>query len=84
VDVAGDAVLQVTLTGAGYPYDTGVEEYAGGPLTGSDTSVVTEVVWDATFEGTSSAFVGTAAQTPFRVYALTNPARVVVEVAHAG
>jgi hypothetical protein len=84
VDVAGDAVLQVTLTGAGYPYDTGVEEYAGGPLTGSDTSVVTEVVWDATFEGTSSAFVGTAAQNPFRVYALTNPARVVVEVAHAG
>ena len=29
VDVAGDAVLQVTLTGVGYPYDTGVEEYSG-------------------------------------------------------
>ena len=29
VDVAGHAVLQVTITGAGYPYDTGVEEFAG-------------------------------------------------------
>ena len=60
VEVAGDAVLQVTLTGVGYPYDTGVEEYAGGPLTAADTEVVTEVVFDATYEGTTVAFVGTA------------------------
>jgi hypothetical protein len=84
VDVAGDAVLQVTLTGAGYPYATGVEEYAGPSLTGSGTSVVTEVVWDATFEGTSVAFVGAGAENPFRVYALENPSRVVLEVAHSG
>jgi len=84
VDVAGNAVLQVTVTGAGYPYDTGVEEYAGGPLTGSGTSAVTEVVWNATFEGTSLAFIGTTGENPFRVYALSDPARVVVEVAHAG
>ncbi len=73
VEVAGDAVLQVTLTGMGYPYDTGVEEYAGGPLTADETQVVTEV-----------AFVGTAGRTPFRVYALESPARVVVEVADVG
>src|SRR5215212_5610157 len=84
VDVAGNAVLQVTVTGAGYPYDTGVEEYAGGPLTGSGTTAVTEVVWNATFEGTSLAFIGTTAKNPFRVYALSDPARVVVEVASAG
>ena len=55
----GDAVLQVTLTGAGYPYDTGVEEFsASGPVSASDTEVVTEVVFDATFEGTTVAFVG--------------------------
>ena len=84
VDVPGDAVLQVTLTGAGYPYDTGLEEYAGGPLSATDTEVVTEVVFDATYEGTTVAFVGTASRTPFRVYALENPARVVVEVADAG
>jgi hypothetical protein len=84
VEVAGEAILQVTLTGAGYPYDTGVEEYSGGPLTAADTEVVTEVVFDATYEGTTVAFVGTSGRTPFRVYALENPARVVVEVADAG
>ncbi|RFU23204.1 AMIN-like domain-containing (lipo)protein [Geodermatophilus marinus] len=82
VEVAGDAVLQVTLTGVGYPYDTGVEEWAGpDPLPGSGTTVVTEVAWDATFEGTSVAFVGASAQVPFRVYALEGPTRVVVELA---
>jgi hypothetical protein len=82
VDVAGDAVLQVSLTGAGYPYATGVPEYsARGPLTAADTEVVTEVVFDATFEGTTMAFVGTKTQAPFRVYLLQNPTRVVVEVA---
>lgn len=82
VDVAGDAVLQVALTGAGYPYATGVTEYsATGPLTAGDTEVVTEVVFDATFEGTTMAFVGTKTQAPFRVYLLQNPTRVVLEVA---
>jgi hypothetical protein len=84
LDVAGDAVLQVTLTGAGYPYETGVEEFSGPALTGSGTSAVTEVVYDATFEGTSVAFVGTGGKNPFRVYALENPTRVVLEVAHSG
>jgi hypothetical protein len=82
VEVAGEAVLQVTVTGVGYPYDTGVEEWAGpNPLPGNGTQTVTEVVWDATFEGTSVAFVGTRGQAPFRVYALEDPTRVVVEVA---
>ncbi|MEX5720745.1 AMIN-like domain-containing (lipo)protein [Geodermatophilus maliterrae] len=82
VDVAGDAVLQVTVTGAGYPYDTGVEEYAGpDPLPGQGTATVTEVAFDATFEGTTVAFVGTRAQAPFRVYLLEDPSRIVVEVA---
>ncbi|MFW3171748.1 AMIN-like domain-containing (lipo)protein [Geodermatophilus sp. CPCC 206100] len=85
VEVAGEAVLQVTLTGMGYPYDTGVEEWSGpDPLPGSGTQVVTEVAWDATFEGTSVAFVGTAAEVPFRVYALAEPTRIVVDIADRG
>ncbi len=85
VEVAGEAVLQVTITGAGYPFDTGVEEWAGpDPLPGNGTRTVTEVAWDATFEGTSVAFVGTTGEAPFRVYALEDPTRVVVEVADLG
>jgi hypothetical protein len=84
VGVAGDAVLQVTLTGAGYPYATGVEEFSSsGPLSAADTQVVTEVVFDATFEGQAMAFVGTTGRAPFRVYLLEGPTRVVVEIADA-
>ena len=82
IDVAGSAVLQVSITGAGYPYDTGVPEYsAHGPLTSGDTKVVTEVVFDATFEGTTTSFVGARTKAAFRVYLLQNPTRVVLEVA---
>ena len=85
VDVDGAAALQVTITGAGYPFDTGVEEYpVREPLSIPDTQTVTEVVFDGTFEGQSVGFVGTSAQTPFRVYLLEGPARVVVEVADQG
>ncbi len=84
VDVAGAAILQVSLTGIGYPQDTGVEPYAStGPLSAPGTKSVTEVVVDSTFEGTTVVFVGTAARAPFRVYLLENPTRVVLEVADA-
>lgn len=84
VEVAGDAVLQVTLTGVGYPYATGVEEIPAGKTVPADTETVTELVYDATFEGTSVAFVGTTARAPFRVYLLDAPTRLVLEVAHTG
>ncbi|MGY1753359.1 AMIN-like domain-containing (lipo)protein [Blastococcus sp. SYSU D01042] len=84
VDLAGDAALQVTITGVGYPPDTGIEEYAGPQrLSGDGTEVVTEVFFDGTFEGVTVALVGTESETPFRVYLLEGPARVVLEVADA-
>jgi hypothetical protein len=83
VEVAGDALLQVTLTGAGLPFETGVEEFPRGRVSGAGTTVVTEAVFDATFEGTTVTFVGTAAEAPFRVYLLQNPTRVVLDVADA-
>lgn len=85
VDVAGNAVLQVSLTGAGYPYDTGVQEVPRGKAvstTGAGT--VTDVVFDATYEGTTVTFIGTTEQAPFRVYLLDAPTRVVLEVEHTG
>ncbi|MGY2083655.1 AMIN-like domain-containing (lipo)protein [Blastococcus sp. SYSU DS0539] len=85
IEVAGDAVLQVQIIGAGYPYDTGVEEYSGpDPLTAPDTGAVTEVLFEATYEGVTTAFIGTGDRTPFRVHLLEDPARVVVDVRHAG
>jgi hypothetical protein len=81
VDVPGDAVLQVTAQGVSYPYETGATELSAGPVAVSGTDVVQSVVYDTTFEGTAVAWIGTAAEAPFRVYALTGPSRLVVEIA---
>jgi hypothetical protein len=84
IAIEGEAVLQVTITGVGYPFDTGVDEYSGNSRpAAADTEVVIETAYDGTFEGTSVGFVGVEEELPFRVYLLENPARVVVEVAHS-
>ncbi len=81
VDVHGDHVLQVRISGTGIPADTGVDEFSGGPLT-FDGDGVEQVVYRYTFEGYATAFIGTDDRTPFRVFTLTDPTRVVVDVEH--
>jgi hypothetical protein len=84
VDVPGAAALQVTLQGVSNPYETQAQEVPRGDLPVSGTEHVAGVVYDATFEGTALAWIGTDARAPFRVYSLTGPSRVVVEVVDAG
>lgn len=81
VEVAGDATLVVYIDGAGYPYDTGVEE-ARTATVPRDAEVVREVEVGSVFEGTFEAFIGTTGKQPFRVFRLADPARVVVDVRH--
>ncbi len=83
LEVDGDAVLQVTITGTRYP-DEG-ETYEGGPGTFSPdgTEEVEQVRLLSTFEGQTQAFIGIDdADTPFRVFTLSEPARLVVDVVH--
>ena len=80
VDVAGDAALSVTITGTGYPMDTGQEEVGDDPALPGDLQVVEDVVLGAVFEGQYEAFVGTSGELPFRVFRLSDPERVVVDV----
>ncbi|MGB7447606.1 MAG: hypothetical protein WA892_00605 [Ornithinimicrobium sp.] len=82
LEVDGDAVLQVVISGTRYPAEN--EAYEGGPgIYSLDASeAVEEVRVAGTFEGLSQAFIGVDdADTPFRVFALRDPARVVVDVA---
>ena len=81
IPMAGSAVISVAITGVGYSTETGIQEFPGSRVAVAGTDVVTEVSFNGTFEGVSQAFVGTTAQHPFRVYLLTAPARVVLEVA---
>ncbi|WP_402469019.1 AMIN-like domain-containing (lipo)protein [Isoptericola aurantiacus] len=82
VEVDGDAVLQVVLTGTAMPMDSGVTEYGGDPVDGPGTSI-DQVVYRFVFEGQTTAFVGVDGEPrPFRVFGLDDPARVVVDVGH--
>ncbi|MGF1647337.1 MAG: hypothetical protein ACFCVF_10530 [Kineosporiaceae bacterium] len=85
VDLPGDATLEVLIGNVGIPGDVEVPEgttpYDGPPArAASGTAAVTEVVVGGTFEGTHDAFVGVTEEAPFRVYLLTDPTRVVLEI----
>jgi len=83
VEVDGVATLAIDITGVGFPMDTGVEEETDDPTLPAGLSVIEDVVLGATFEGQYQAFVGTARKAPFRVFRLSNPARVVLDVRHS-
>ena len=83
VEVGGTSILAVTITGAAYPFDSGVQEYDGpDPLTDPTATVVDEVRFGATFEGTTQSWIGTTTERPgFTVTTLSIPTRLVVDIA---
>ncbi|MCK9793021.1 hypothetical protein M1843_04585 [Isoptericola sp. 4D.3] len=84
VDVDGDAALRVRLSGMAMPgEDPQITEYDGATVDPEGTASVEEVVYRFWFEGYTTAFVGVGEPgLPFRVFALEDPARVVVDVRH--
>jgi hypothetical protein len=83
VDLPGHGALQVVLTGMGYPDDTGQTEWHAGPLTTEGYGQLWEVDLLGTFEGRTQAFLGLKdAGASYRVFALADPQRVVVDVRH--
>ena len=81
VDVPGLSTLEVSLTGTGYPFDTGVDEYSGpDPLAGA--GAITEATIATVFEGITQSFIGlSTTPRPVTVSLLADPVRVVVDVA---
>lgn len=82
VELAGDATLTVVIENVGYPFDTGVPEYAGDRNPAPGHPQVQELQLGGVFEGYYDAFVGTAERAPFRVFRLSDPQRIVVDVQH--
>jgi len=82
VRVDGDGVLQVRLSGMAMPgEDPEITEYDGATIEPDGTQAVEEVVYRFWFEGYTTAFVGVDEPgLPFRVFALEDPTRVVVDV----
>lgn len=83
VEVDGDAILRVSLSGTATPTDSGVEEFPGDRIEPDDTESVNEIVYRYWFEGYTTAFLGIdEGKRPFRVFLLEDPTRVVVDVQH--
>ncbi len=80
VEIDGRRVIEVIITGIGYPGDTGAAPFIGvvdgqGGITAVDVA--------GPFEGQAVAFIGSAAENPgVRVSALSTPTRLVVDIAH--
>ena len=86
VDIAGDAFLSVTMSGASGVDMTGqdfVEVYTGPErIAGSESgaSVVQEVVEAGDFEAVMDWGIGLTGERPFRVFTLQDPSRLVVDI----
>jgi hypothetical protein len=82
VEVDGDAILRVRMDGVRYPEQG--EAYDGGPgvYDPGASEVVEQVRLEGTFEGVALAFIGIDDEDRgFRVFTLTDPVRLVVDVA---
>jgi len=83
LDIAGDSVLEVRITGSAYPFDSGVTPYAGpDPATDPAVPGIAGVSTPLVFEGVSQSFIGVTGEQPaFSVSALSSPTRLVVDIA---
>ncbi len=86
VEVAGGSALEVRLAPAsGVDLRSGTFEatYTGPARVRGDTEVVTEVVRTGDFEANLTWVIGLDERVPYRVEVLSNPARVVIDLAVA-
>lgn len=81
LDVDGDAFLQLGVTGIDW-ITPSPERYSGDPVRDDALEVVREVVFGGLFEGQQQILIGLDAQTAYRVFALSAPARIVVDIRH--
>jgi hypothetical protein len=83
IDVAGNSILEVQITGSTYPFDSGVTPYAGpDPATDPGAAAIAGVYRSSVFEGTTQSFIGVNRDRPaFAVSTLSTPTRLVIDIA---
>ncbi|WP_280234636.1 AMIN-like domain-containing (lipo)protein [Nocardia cyriacigeorgica] len=83
IDVAGQSVLEVRITGSAYPFDSGVEPYSGpDPATDPSAPGIAGVYRATVFEGITQSFIGVNGDRPaFAVSTQSGPTRLVIDIA---
>lgn len=83
IDFAGNAVLSVPVEGIDWT-NPHPERTDGSDLGGpGGTKNVVEVVFGILFEGQQQVFVSVVDRTPYRIFPLNDPARIVIDVQHS-
>jgi hypothetical protein len=82
VDTRGRANLLVRLTPANAHHENGRPTYSGPSRFTVDYPALREVAYAGDFEGTVSIALGISHKNGFRVTTLTEPTRIVVDIAH--
>lgn len=82
VDLTGDVVLRIDASGLSTPAteDFDVDQIASGHYDTSQADRVQDVYASGIFEGWSGSLVGLDETAPFRVFTLTEPTRLVVDI----
>ncbi|MCX5043688.1 hypothetical protein OG921_10980 [Aldersonia sp. NBC_00410] len=83
IEVPGESILQVSITGTSYPFDSGIEPYSGAnPLAEPSAEVVNAAYLGAVYEGVTRSVIGVRGAKPaYRISTLSNPTRLVVDIA---
>jgi hypothetical protein len=79
ITLAGDAILRLTLTNMNLPTASSLDQVEPGTRY-DGVGGIAEVYVGTTFEGEIQVYVGVSARTPFRVFSLDDPTRVVLDV----
>lgn len=75
--------LRIAVKGVVHPTEDGAQPYVRpADFTPETGGVVEEVRFGSLVEGQVEVFIGLASDEPFRVDALTDPTRVVIDVQH--
>ena len=83
IDIAGNAVLSVPVDGIDW-VNPDPDRTDGSDLDGpGGTENVVEVVFGILFEGQQQVFVSVVDRTPYRIFPLGDPARIVIDVQHS-
>lgn len=81
LDVEGETFLQLGVRGIDWTTES-PQRYDGDPVAGAGTEVLTEVVFGGLFEGQQQVVLGLREETDYRIFSLSDPARIVVDVRH--
>lgn len=81
LEMEGEEFLEVSVAGIDWTRES-PKRYDGAAVMAGSATVVTQVNFGGLFEGRQQVIIGLKSHTAYRVFALSGPARIVIDVRH--